>query len=225
MTTARSTNITWHNPLVTKEDRDERNGYRGVVLWFTGLPSSGKSTLAHQVERSLFERGCNAYVLDGDNIRHRLNRDLSFSPDDRKENIRRIGEVANLFADAGIIVITAFISPYREDRDQARALNEPGRFYEVYCKCSLALCEQRDPKGLYRRARKGDVKEFTGVSAPYEEPENPEILVETDKQGLEECVARILGYLEDQGVIPVATDRWGPDPTAKEIQRLSPRER
>lgn len=198
----KSTNITWHKPLVTQAERDEGNGYKGVVLWFTGLPSSGKSTLAHQVERSLFDRGCNAYVLDGDNIRHRLNRNLGFSPGDRKENIRRIGEVANLFADAGVIVISAFISPYREDRDQARALNDPGRFFEVYCKCSLETCEKRDPKGLYRRARKGEVKDFTGLTAPYEEPHNPEILVETDKNSLDDCVDQILVFLEKEGVIP-----------------------
>ncbi len=207
MATVKSTNVTWHRPLVMQADRDTRNGYKGVVLWFTGLPSSGKSTVAHQLERSLFDRGCNAYVLDGDNIRHRLNKDLSFSPDDRTENIRRIGEVANLFADAGVIVIAAFISPYREDRDQARALNAPGRFYEVYCKCSLSACEQRDPKGLYRRARQGAVKDFTGVSAPYEEPQNPEILIETHENSLEECVERILGYLEDHEIIPVSAGR------------------
>jgi len=201
MKSVKSTNITWHKPLVTQEDRDRRNGYRGVVLWFTGLPSSGKSTLAHQLERSLFDRGCNAYVLDGDNIRHRLNKDLSFSPEDRQENIRRIGEVANLFADSGSIVIAAFISPYREDREQARALNEPGRFFEVYCKCSLEKCEERDPKGLYRRARKGEVTAFTGVSAPYEEPEDPEILIDTDEQSLDECVSEILSFLEKEGVI------------------------
>jgi len=204
MTSVKSTNITWHKPLVTQPDRDERNGYKGVVLWFTGLPSSGKSTLAHQLERSLFDRGCNAYVLDGDNIRHRLNKDLSFSPEDRQENIRRIGEVANLFADAGIIVMAAFISPYLEDREQARALNDPGRFFEVYCKCSLETCEERDPKGLYKRARKGEVNAFTGISAPYEEPENPEITVETDKQSLYECVSEILVFLEEQGVIPAS---------------------
>ncbi len=203
MTAVKSTNITWHRPLVTQADRDRRNGYRGVVLWFTGLPSSGKSTLAHQTERSLFERGCNAYVLDGDNIRHRLNKDLSFSAEDRTENIRRIGEVANLFSDAGIIVISAFISPYRKDRAQARALNEPGRFFEVYCKCALETCEERDPKGLYRRARKGEVEEFTGVTAPYEEPEAPEIVVETDRSSLEDCVSQILVFLEGQGVIPI----------------------
>ncbi len=205
MTATKSTNITWHEPLVTQADRDLRNGYKGVVLWFTGLPSSGKSTLAHQTEKKLFDRGCNAYVLDGDNIRHRLNRDLSFTPDDRAENIRRIGEVANLFSDAGIIVITAFISPYRADRAQARALNEPGRFFEVYCKCSLQTCEARDPKGLYRQARKGEITAFTGISAPYEEPENPELVVETDKQSLDECAAKILRFLEARDVIPACS--------------------
>lgn len=205
MTAVKSTNITWHRPLVTQVDRDRRNRYKGVVLWFTGLPSSGKSTLAHQLERTLFERGCNAYVLDGDNIRHRLNKDLGFTPEDRTENIRRIGEVANLFSDAGVIVISAFISPYRLDRQQARTLNEPGRFFEVYCKCSLEACEKRDPKGLYRRARKGEVQEFTGITAPYEEPESPDLVVETDRQSLDECVSKILDFLERQGVIPSAS--------------------
>jgi adenylylsulfate kinase len=167
----------------------------------TGLPSSGKSTLAHEVERLLFERGCNSYVLDGDNIRHRLNKDLGFSPEDRTENIRRIGEVANLFADAGVIVLTAFISPYREDRDGARELNERGRFFEVFCKCAVKECERRDPKGLWGRARKGEIREFTGVNAPYEEPQAPEIIVETDKHSLEECAERIMCYLEEQDII------------------------
>ena len=203
MTKKINTNITWHKPLISQTNRDKRNRYKGVVLWLTGLPSSGKSTLAHEVERLLFERGCNSYVLDGDNIRHRLNMDLGFSPEARKENIRRIGEVANLFADAGIIVLTAFISPYIEDREQARALNESGRFFEVFCKCPLGVCEQRDPKGLFRRARKGLIQDFTGVSAPYEEPPAPEITVETHNYSLEECAEQILGVLEEQGIIPV----------------------
>lgn len=201
MTESKSTDITWHKPLVTQADRERRNRYKGGVIWLTGLPSSGKSTLAHEVERLLFERGCNSYVLDGDNIRHRLNKDLGFSPEDRKENIRRIGEVANLFADAGMIVLTAFISPYREDRDQARALNEQGRFFEVFCKCTLEECEQRDPKGLWVRARKGELKEFTGVSAPYEEPQAPLIIVETDKHSLEECAEQIMRCLEEHDII------------------------
>jgi adenylylsulfate kinase len=154
------------------------------------------------VERLLFERGCNSCVLDGDNIRHGLNKNVGFSPEDRKENIRRIGEVAKLFAEAGVIVFTAFISPYREDRDQARALNEPGRFFEIYCECSVGECEKRDPKGIWQRARKGEIEEFTGVSAPYEEPLTPEIIVQTDKCGLEECAEQIMRHLEEQGVIP-----------------------
>jgi adenylylsulfate kinase len=148
--------------------------------------------------------GCNSYVLDGDNVRHRLNKDLGFSPEDRKENIRRIGEVANLFTDAGIVVITAFISPYQEDRDQARALNEQGRFFEIHCKCSINECERRDPKGLYRRARKGEIKDFTGVSAPYEEPKAPDLTVETDKHILEECAELIVRYLEERDIISSA---------------------
>lgn len=202
MTEPKSKNITWHKPLITRADREERNRYKGVVLWLTGLPSSGKSTLGHEVERLLFERGCNSYVLDGDNIRYGLNKNVGFSPEDRKENIRRIGEVAKLFAEAGLIVFTAFISPYREDRDQARALNEPGRFFEIYCACSVGECENRDPKGLWQRARKGEIEEFTGVSAPYEEPLTPEIIVQTDKYGLEECAEQIMRHLEEQGVIP-----------------------
>lgn len=197
----KSTNITWHQPLITQADREKRNRHKGVVLWFTGLPSSGKSTLAHEVERLLFERGCNSYVLDGDNIRHRLNKDLGFSPEDRKENIRRIGEVANLFADAGVIVLTAFISPYQEDRDQARGLNEPERFIEIYCKCSVDECERRDPKGLWRRARQGEIEGFTGVSAPYEAPESPEIAVDTDKHNLTKCAEQIIRYLESRGIV------------------------
>jgi adenylylsulfate kinase len=204
MTEQKATNITWHKPLVTREDREKKNGYRGAVLWLTGLPSSGKSTLAHEVERLLFERGCSTYVLDGDNIRHGLNKNLGFSPEDRKENIRRLGEVAHLFADAGVIVLTAFISPYQADRDQARSLNEKGRFFEIFCKCSTEVCEQRDPKGLWGKARKGELKDFTGVNAPYEEPAVPEIVVETDTCSLEECAQQIIGCLEKRDVIAPA---------------------
>jgi adenylylsulfate kinase len=202
LTEQKSTNITWHKPLVTQADRERRNRHKGIVIWLTGLPSSGKSTLAHEVERRLFEKGCNSYVLDGDNIRHGLNKNLGFSPEDRNENIRRIGEVARLFADAGVIAITAFISPYREDRAQARALNRQCRFIEVYCKCSVNECERRDAKGLWQKARKGEVKEFTGVSAPYEEPEAPEIIVETDKCSLEECAQLIMDYLVEKDFVP-----------------------
>ncbi|MEE8372239.1 MAG: adenylyl-sulfate kinase [Dehalococcoidia bacterium] len=207
MTKSKSTNITWHQPLVSQADRETRNQYKGVVLWLTGLPSSGKSTLAHEVERLLFERGCNSYVLDGDNVRHGLNKDLGFSPEDRKENIRRIGEVSNLFTEAGVIVLTAFISPYQADRDQARAVNQQGRFFEIFCKCTLEECERRDPKGLYRRARQGEIPEFTGVNAPYEEPVSPEIVVETDRHTLEECAEQIVQKLEEQDIV-----RCGPAP-------------
>ena len=201
MTEQKSTNITWHKPLVTQQDRDKKNGYKSVVLWLTGLPSSGKSTLAHEVERRLFERGCNAYVLDGDNLRHRLNKNLGFSPEDRKENIRRVGEVANLFAEAGVIVLAAFISPYRTDRAQARSLNDPDRFLEVHIKCSVESCEARDPKGLYRMARKGEIQDFTGINAPYEEPEAPEIMVETDKYSLAECAEQVIKCLEERQIL------------------------
>jgi adenylylsulfate kinase len=201
MTEQKATNITWHKPLITKADRETKNKYKGAVLWITGLPSSGKSTLAHEVERLLFERGCNTYVLDGDNIRHGLNKNLGFSPEDRKENIRRIGEVAHLFADAGVIVLTAFISPYQADRDQARSLNEKGRFFEIFCKCSVGVCEQRDPKGLWGKARKGEIKDFTGVNAPYEEPTAAEIIVETDKCSLEESAWQIIRCLEQHDII------------------------
>jgi adenylylsulfate kinase len=202
MTENRATNITWHKSLVTREDRERRNRHKGVVLWLTGLPGSGKSTLAHEVERLLFERGCYCTVLDGDNVRHRLNKNLGFTPEDRKENIRRIGEVAKLFADIGIVVFAAFISPYAEDRDDARALNEPGRFVEVFCKCTVDECARRDPKGLWEKARKGEIQGFTGVDAPYEEPSNPEVVVDTDDLSLEESAELIIRYLEEHGVIP-----------------------
>jgi len=202
MTETKATNITWHPALVNQEDRDKRNGYKSVVLWMTGLPSAGKSTLAHAVELMLFERGCHAYVLDGDNLRHRLNKNLGFSPEERKENIRRVGEVANLFADAGVIVLAAFISPYREDRRQARALNKEGRFLEIYVKCAVDTCTKRDPKGLYRQAKRGEIKGFTGVDAPYEVPENPELVVETDKHSLRGCALHVIRYLQREGIIP-----------------------
>ncbi len=195
----KATNITWHHSELTREDRETRNGHRGLVLWFTGLSGSGKSTLAQEVQGALFERGCQTYVLDGDNVRHGLNKDLGFSPADREENIRRIGEVAKLFADAGVIALTAFISPYRADRDQARAISGDS-FVEVYVKCDLEVCETRDPKGLYKKARAGLIPEFTGISAPYEAPENPELVVDTSRESLEESATRVLAYLEERGV-------------------------
>ncbi len=198
----KSTNITWHQSLITKEDRERLNGHRAVVLWFTGLPSSGKSTLAHAVENALYQKKCRTFVLDGDNIRHGLNKDLGFSPEDRQENIRRIGEVASLFVQAGVIAMTAFISPYRADRDRARQIAGEGNFIEVFVNCSLEMCEKRDPKGLYAKARAGKIPEFTGVSAPYEPPENPEIVVNTDKETLEESTEKVLNYLKEKGIIP-----------------------
>lgn len=177
----KATNVHWHEGQIKKEDRERLNNQKGVCLWFTGLSGSGKSTIALKVESMLFERGARSYVLDGDNIRHGLNKDLGFSPEDREENIRRIGEVAKLFVDAGMIVMTAFISPYRADRDKVRNLMEDGEFVEIYVECDLDVCEQRDPKGLYKKARAGEIKEFTGIDAPYEEPENPELVINTSE--------------------------------------------
>jgi adenylylsulfate kinase len=199
--TPKSQNITWSESVIRHRDRAERNGHMGAVLWFTGLSAAGKSTLARLVEQELFVRGGNTYILDGDNVRHGLNRDLGFSPEDREENIRRIGEVANLFRDAGIIALTAFISPYRRDRRRCREIVPEGRFIEIFCRCSLAECERRDPKGLYRKARAGEIPEFTGISAPYEEPESAEVIVDTDQMSPQECVARIIDYLESQGIL------------------------
>jgi adenylylsulfate kinase len=201
MDTPKSQNITWTASAVDKRAREQRNRHRGVVLWFTGLSASGKSTLSQMVERALFEQGCHTYILDGDNIRHGLNRDLGFSPEDREENIRRIGEVAKLMSDAGLIALTAFISPYRADRDRNRALVPPGDFVEVYCRCSVDACEQRDPKGLYKKARAGLIPEFTGISAPYEAPERAELVLDTERHSPEACVEQILAYLRQSGVL------------------------
>lgn len=201
MTIQKATNITWHDGAITKSDRERMIQQKGVVIWFTGLSSSGKSTIARAVEERLFERGHLSYVLDGDNIRHGLNKNLGFSPEDREENIRRIGEVAKLFADAGFITMTAFISPYRKDRDQNRGLLEEGEFIEVYVKVSLDEAEKRDPKGLYKKARRGEIQEFTGISAPYEEPLNPELTLDTDELSLTQCQDAVLRYLEENGII------------------------
>ena len=201
MTGPKSRNITWAHSSIKRSQRIERNGHRSAILWFTGLSGSGKSTLSRKVEKALFERGCQAYILDGDNVRFGLNRDLGFSPEDRTENIRRIGEVAKLMLDAGTIVLTAFISPYRTDRDVNRDLVEEGDFLEVYAKCSLEECERRDPKGLYQKARAGEIPEFTGISAPYEEPLHPELVVETDAHDVDDCVKQILTELERRGIL------------------------
>ena len=195
MAEVKATNIVWHHGVVTKEDRERVIGHKACTLWMTGLPASGKSTIAVALEKALWERGIHAYVLDGDNIRHGLSADLGFAPEDRAENIRRVGEVAALFARAGIIVITAFISPYREDRDRVRRI-APDLFHEIHVAADLATCEQRDPKGLYRKARAGQIQEFTGISAPYEPPEAPELVVDTASQGLEACLSYLADYVE-----------------------------
>jgi adenylylsulfate kinase len=196
----KSTNITWHHADITRDNREELNGHKAAVLWFTGLSGSGKSTLAHAVENALFDRGCRTYVLDGDNIRHGLNKNLGFSPEDRSENIRRIGEVAKLFNDAGVMALTAFISPYRQDRNDAREISGDS-FIEIYAKCALDICEERDPKGLYKKARAGEIPEFTGISAPYEEPENAELVVDTGVSSLDDCVIQVLDYLQGRKII------------------------
>jgi bifunctional enzyme CysN/CysC len=191
----KSQNIYWSHGKVTAEQRARRNGHPGRVVWLTGLSGAGKSTIANELERELFNAGKHAFVLDGDNIRHGLCSDLGFSPDDRKENIRRVGQVARLFADAGVICITAFISPYRSDRDMVREMAKAGQFVEVYVNAPVEVCEQRDPKGLYAKARANEIKDFTGVSAPYEAPHKPEVELHTDKLTIAECVARVVDYL------------------------------
>ncbi len=201
MAEQKATNITWHAGHVDRADREKALGQRGATIWLTGLSGSGKSTVAVAVEAELVKRGKLAYVLDGDNVRHGLNKNLGFSPADRTENIRRIGEVAKLFTDCGVLVFTSFISPYRADRDQVRALFAPGDFLEVYVAADVATCEERDPKGLYKKARAGQIPDFTGISAPYEEPPKPELLLETGKQTLEESVNTVLGHLEKNGYL------------------------
>lgn len=196
-----ASNITWHHHSVTREMRERLNKHKGATLWFTGLSGSGKSTLANELAAALHERGVRTYVLDGDNIRHGLNKGLGFSAEDRKENIRRIGEVAKLFTDAGVINMTAFISPYRADRQVARDL-QPESFLEVYVQADLGTCEERDPKGLYKKARAGEIKGFTGIDDPYEEPEAPEVIVDTAKNSVRSCVLQILQALEQRSLIP-----------------------
>ncbi|MEW8313874.1 MAG: adenylyl-sulfate kinase [Candidatus Thiodiazotropha endolucinida] len=195
-------NIVWHEATVTRERREKMNRHRAKLLWFTGLSGSGKSTLAHALEEELHLRECRTYVFDGDNVRHGLCRDLGFSTEDRSENIRRIGEMAKLFVDAGVIALTAFISPIREDRERARGLFPHGDFIEVYVSCPLAVCETRDVKGLYKKARSGEIPNFTGISAPYDVPDKPEIVIETQDRTVQECVHELIGALEQRGVIP-----------------------
>ena len=196
-----SNNITWHDSEVTKEERQNRNGHKSAVLWFTGLSGSGKSTVSVALEKALFNEGKQTYRLDGDNVRHGLNKNLGFSPEDRTENIRRIGEVAKLMVDAGSITVTAFISPYKQDRDNVRAILEDDEFIEVYTKCSVEECENRDPKGLYKKARSGEIPEFTGISAPYEAPDHPEIILDTEHESIDQSVDRVIQYLKQHQYI------------------------
>ena len=192
----RSSNITWHERRLSRDDYRRRNGHDSLVLWFTGLSGSGKSTLAHLVEEQLFAKGWYTYLLDGDNLRHGLNGDLGFSQPDRSENIRRVGEVSRLFVDAGVVVLTAFISPYRADRDRVRALFGPAEFVEIYLDCPLGVCEERDTKGLYRKARAGLLPDFTGIDSPYQEPLDPELTLDTGALSIAQSVRRITDYLE-----------------------------
>lgn len=198
--TSRSTNITWHRSGVSAGERAALNGHGPALLWFTGLSGSGKSTLANAVDAALHARGIHTYVLDGDNVRHGLNNDLTFSAEDRVENIRRISEVSKLFVDAGLVVMTAFISPYREDRARARSIVGE-RFIEVHVDADVAVCEARDPKGLYKKARAGEISDFTGISAPYEAPEHPELRIDTATMSLEACVATVVAYLVSHRII------------------------
>jgi adenylylsulfate kinase len=197
----KSTNTIWHNATVTRQRREQLNNHKSALLWFTGLSGSGKSTLAHTVEEELYRRKCRTFVFDGDNVRHGLCSDLGFSREDRAENLRRIGEMANLFLDAGIISLAAFISPFREDRERVKNIVGPEHFFEVYCTCPIEICETRDVKGLYKRARAGEIKEFTGISSPYEEPENPDLVLRTGETDLGECTGSVLQLLERRGVI------------------------
>ena len=197
--TALEKSTVWHHATIRREQRKAQNGHDSTVLWFTGLSGAGKSTLAHALEERLHQSGVRTYVLDGDNVRHGLCGDLGFSAQDRSENIRRVGEVAKLFVDAGVVILTALISPFRSDREHVRGMLMPGDFLEIHCKCSLEVCEARDTKGLYRRARAGEVKEFTGISSPYEEPLAPELTVDTERLTLDQSVAAVLALLEERG--------------------------
>jgi adenylylsulfate kinase len=202
----KSPNVVWHHATVTRERREKLQGHRGTTLWFTGLPSAGKSTVAHATEERLHQLGCRTFVLDGDNIRHGLCGDLDFSEDARIENIRRVGELAKLFVEAGTIVLTAFVSPFRRDREHARGLQLHGDFLEIWCRCPVDVCEQRDPKGHYQRAREGSLRDFTGISAPYEEPADPELTLDTARLPVEQSVERVLELLRQRGIIGSAVE-------------------
>ncbi len=201
MTEQKATNVTWHEHKVNKQERFKLNGHKGAVLWFTGLSACGKSTIANTVDHLLHSMGKHSYVLDGDNIRMGLNKNLGFSADDRAENIRRIGEVAKLFAESGTITLTAFISPYRADRDKVRAIMGPGDFVEIFVDASLETCEKRDPKGLYKKARAGEIKGFTGIDDPYEAPEKPELVLDSNGKGIDELAQEVVDYLQANGYL------------------------
>ncbi len=194
-------NVTWYNGRVSKSDRENQHGHKAAVVWFTGLSASGKSTVAHMVEKELFSRGCSTYVFDGDNVRHGLCSDLAFSASDRTENIRRIGEMVKLFVDAGIIVLAAFISPFRKDRERIRELISEGRFFEIYMNCPTEVCSQRDKKGIYEKAKAGIIKEFTGISSPYEPPLSPELVIDSAETGADEAVGKVMLLLEQGKII------------------------
>jgi adenylylsulfate kinase len=198
---AKKNNVTWFNGYVSREDREKAHDHKGAVIWFTGLSASGKSTIAHIVEKQLHERGCSTYVLDGDNVRHGLCADLTFCAEDRAENIRRIGEMVRLFVDAGIIVLTAFISPYRQDRQQVRSLLSDGQFLEIHVDCPPEVCATRDQKGIYQKAQAGIIKEFTGVSAPYEPPENPELVIQSHEEDAKAAAKKVVELIEKCGVV------------------------
>jgi adenylylsulfate kinase len=198
----KSSNTVWHNATVTRARREQLNQHRSALLWFTGLSGSGKSTVAHSVEEQLHLLKCRTFVFDGDNVRHGLCSDLGFSEQDRTENIRRIGEMSKLFLEAGVMSLTAFISPFRQDRERVRQLVGEQDFLEIFCNCPLEICEQRDVKGLYRRARAGEIKNFTGISSPYEAPENPALVLDTGSASLEDCVAAVIQVLRDKQILP-----------------------
>lgn len=201
MTEQKATNITWHESDVSKRERQELNGHKGAVIWFTGLSACGKSTVANTVDHLLHARGIHTYVLDGDNVRHGLNKNLGFSAEDRAENIRRVGEVATLFCNSGSLTLTAFISPYKADRDKAREMLDDGEFIEVYVNASLETCEERDPKGLYKKARAGEIKGFTGIDDPYEAPETPELVLDANNKGIDELAEEVIAYLDTNGYL------------------------
>ena len=201
MAEQKATNVTWHEHKVDRAERWKAGGHKGAVLWFTGLSACGKSTIANEVDHLLHAQGKRTHVLDGDNVRQGLNKNLGFSAEDRAENIRRIGEVAKLFSDAGVITSTAFISPYRADRDQVRELLDPGQFVEILVDASLETCEARDPKGLYKKARAGEIKGFTGIDDPYEAPENPELVLDSNSKGIGELAAEVIAWLDAKGLL------------------------